>query len=80
MNQGKRREILLAFSWCTNGKLLLKTNSSASMLNSLHGIRFLSITWIVIGHAYGTAFYLPGDNMFNLSKYVSSACLIIFNT
>jgi len=47
-------------------------------MECLHGIRFLSISWIVLGHSYGTAFTLPGDNMFNLSEYVSNSCLFIF--
>jgi hypothetical protein len=48
------------------------------MLECLHGIRFLSITWVVLGHAFGTAFILPGANMLYLPEHVSNVCLFIF--
>ncbi|GFG28523.1 hypothetical protein Cfor_03638, partial [Coptotermes formosanus] len=59
----KRREILMVFSWYTNGKLLLKTKRSTSTLDCLHGIRFLSIAWIVLGHVYASTFILPAANI-----------------
>lgn len=76
--QGSRRKILLVFSWYTNGKLLLNTKRSANTFPCLHGIRFLSITWVVMGHVYITAFSYPGANMLYLLDYVSNACLFIF--
>jgi len=51
---------------------------SASMLKCLHGIRFLSITWVVMGHAFQTAFIFPGANTYNLEENVSNTCLFIF--
>jgi len=48
------------------------------MLKCLHGIRFLSIIWVVMGHAFETAFFFPGANMYNLEENVSNACLFIF--
>jgi len=47
-------------------------------MGCLHGIRFLSITWIVVGHSYGVAFIFPGANMLNLSEYVSNEFRLIF--
>ena len=48
------------------------------MLECLHGIRFLSITWVVMGHAFGTALIAPGANMIHIQEYVSNEGLFIF--
>ncbi|XP_064631137.1 nose resistant to fluoxetine protein 6-like [Lineus longissimus] len=43
--------LLIAFSAYTNGKKLLSTDQPDDTLPVLHGIRFLSMTWIISGHA-----------------------------
>lgn len=48
------------------------------MLECLHGIRFLTITWVVLGHAFFTAFTFPGANVLYLAEYVSNSYLFIF--
>ncbi|GFX14324.1 nose resistant to fluoxetine protein 6 [Trichonephila clavipes] len=40
----------------TNFKRLISTKSSSDNLKCIHGLRFLSITWVVMGHSY----FFPG--------------------
>eukprot|EP00105_Crassostrea_gigas_P037257 XP_019921405.1 PREDICTED: nose resistant to fluoxetine protein 6 isoform X4 [Crassostrea gigas] len=49
--------LLLAFSVYSNGKKILQVNQSAGTLTALNGIRFLSISWVVLGHTF--AFITP---------------------
>ncbi|XP_014779796.1 nose resistant to fluoxetine protein 6 [Octopus bimaculoides] len=64
---------LLCFSIYTNGKKLLKTEQAEGTLSCIHGIRFLSLTWVILGHtyvfgipAYRNLFALP-DNLKNFA-------------
>jgi hypothetical protein len=75
--QGNRREGLLIFSWYTNGKKLLSIKSSSSTFECLHGIRFLSIAWIAIGHVDSIEVFLPQDNILDYGEEVSNTCLIM---
>ncbi|KAL1438075.1 hypothetical protein MTO96_010417 [Rhipicephalus appendiculatus] len=49
---------IVAFSIMTNTRVILNVNndknSDANSLRFIHGIRFLSIFWICLGHSYGT--------------------------
>ena len=47
--------ILLAFSAYSNGQKILNTNRTPGTLDCVHGIRFLSMTWVILGH---TIFFL----------------------
>ena len=52
-SKGLGRKLLLSFSAYTNGKNLLKTdNSGVGHLDCLNGIRFLGMTWVVMGHSF----------------------------
>lgn len=63
-NQGKKKDILRAFSWYTNGKQLLKIGSgSRETIKCLHGLRFLSIILIITGHNYFMQGAIPTMNM-----------------
>ncbi|VDK58560.1 unnamed protein product [Cylicostephanus goldi] len=44
--------IILAYSVYTNGQEILKTTKKEGEVNCLHGIRFLSMCWIILGHTY----------------------------
>ncbi|XP_048778807.2 nose resistant to fluoxetine protein 6-like isoform X3 [Ostrea edulis] len=60
-NVSKRKKstlekLLLSFSAYTNGKKLLAVNHSPGTLTALNGIRFLSISWVVLGHTYSSVF------------------------
>ncbi|XP_066999859.2 nose resistant to fluoxetine protein 6 [Anabrus simplex] len=58
-----RSNLAIAFSVYTNGKKLLNTSSSgADTLHCLHGIRFLSMAWIILGHRYESLLTLPSMN------------------
>lgn len=45
-------KVLLSFSVYTNGKRLLSTSQLPGSITVIPGIRFLVMSWIVIGHAY----------------------------
>ncbi|GFU40128.1 nose resistant to fluoxetine protein 6, partial [Nephila pilipes] len=45
-------KIILSFSMISNFKQLVSTKTSKDNLSSLHGIRFLSLTWMVLCHSY----------------------------
>ncbi|XP_059047455.1 nose resistant to fluoxetine protein 6-like [Achroia grisella] len=55
-------ELLLSFSVLSNGRTILSIHrASDGALTSLHGIRFLSVTWVIMVHTYLTVFYIA-DN------------------
>ncbi|BFZ20625.1 hypothetical protein BsWGS_23663 [Bradybaena similaris] len=43
-------KVLLSFSVYTNGSKVLDTSQSEGSLSSIHGIRFLSMSWVLLGH------------------------------
>ncbi|XP_054717447.1 nose resistant to fluoxetine protein 6-like [Uloborus diversus] len=45
-------KFLLSFSLNTNSNLLLNTDDGESGLDSLHGMRFFGMGWLVLGHTY----------------------------
>ncbi|GAB1599304.1 nose resistant to fluoxetine protein 6-like [Argonauta hians] len=45
-------KLLLCFSVYTNGRKLLKTEQAKGTLTCIHGIRFLSLTWVILGHTF----------------------------
>ncbi|XP_048774648.2 nose resistant to fluoxetine protein 6-like [Ostrea edulis] len=45
-------KLLLSFSAYSNGKKILSTHRTSETLTALNGIRFLSISWVVLGHSY----------------------------
>jgi len=47
---GALGEFLMCFSLYTNGYKLLSTKQPPGSLKCLHGIRFLSLTWVILGH------------------------------
>ncbi|CAO4364262.1 unnamed protein product [Caenorhabditis nigoni] len=57
-------QFILAFSAYTNGLEILTSKRNEKEINSLHGVRFLSMCWIILGHTYyyiGTS--LTTDNL-----------------
>jgi hypothetical protein len=58
-----KNELLLTFSVYTNGKKLLNTKSSGDTLQAVHGMRFISICWVVWGHRYTVDAATPSVNL-----------------
>ncbi|KAK6047974.1 hypothetical protein COOONC_14521 [Cooperia oncophora] len=44
--------IILSYSVYTNGLEILRTSKKDGEVNCLHGVRFLSMCWIILGHTY----------------------------
>ncbi|XP_034840927.1 nose resistant to fluoxetine protein 6-like [Maniola hyperantus] len=59
---GMWSEILLSFSILSNGRAILGTQRpSDGALTCLHGMRFMSVLWVIMVHTYLTIFYIA-DN------------------
>ncbi|CAC5405309.1 unnamed protein product [Mytilus coruscus] len=60
-NDGVLIRLLTAFAIQVNTKKIVSVNAAKNAINCIHGIRFLSITWIMLGHSlnYGLV-SLPG--------------------
>jgi len=57
---------VLAFSIRVNGLRILSVESppaDGSTLPALHGIRFLSMTWVILGHTYFFGTFVAGKLM-----------------
>ena len=55
------RKYVLAFSVRVNGRRILTVDSpptDGSTLPAIHGIRFLSMTWVILGHTYVVGVYM----------------------
>jgi photosystem II stability/assembly factor-like uncharacterized protein len=53
-------KLLLSFSVYTNGAKILSTEQSKEVLTSINGIRFLSMTWVILGHSYQFPLQMAG--------------------
>lgn len=49
---GNMYQYLMAFSFYTNTKKWLSTRKNSEDFGCLHGIRFLSTCWVILGHGY----------------------------
>ncbi|GBM82281.1 Nose resistant to fluoxetine protein 6 [Araneus ventricosus] len=47
----------------TNGEKILNTASSEGQLPSLHGIRFLSMTWVILCHTYASVASIVNNSL-----------------
>lgn len=74
MTIGEKTEMLLAFSFYTNGRRLFccKESSSSDVLSCLHGIRVITTLWIVLGHTFLIFVMLPNQNLIAIPE-VSAA-------
>ncbi|XP_041974726.1 nose resistant to fluoxetine protein 6-like [Aricia agestis] len=55
-------EVLLSFSALSNGRSILNTQQpSDGALTCLHGMRFMSVSWVIMVHTYLTVWYVS-DN------------------
>ncbi|XP_078580677.1 nose resistant to fluoxetine protein 6-like [Branchiostoma floridae x Branchiostoma japonicum] len=53
--EGMTGRILLCFSLYTNIGKLLSTKQAPGSIKCLHGIRFISMSWVILGHTYAFA-------------------------
>jgi len=63
---GAFRKCLLAFSVRLNGLRILSVErppADGSTLPALHGIRFLSMTWVILGHTYAIGMYITSKSI-----------------
>ncbi|XP_067687082.1 O-acyltransferase like protein-like [Haliotis asinina] len=51
-NEGLGRQLLLAFSVSRNTEKILSTRTGDGNLGCVHGIRVLSIAWVILGHIF----------------------------
>lgn len=47
-----KHPILLAFSFYTNGKNILKTTKQSDQILCFNGIKVVSMIWVILGHRY----------------------------
>ncbi|BFZ11320.1 hypothetical protein BsWGS_14361 [Bradybaena similaris] len=59
---GTWTKILLSFSVYTNGKRLLSTSQPPGSITVIPGLRFLVMSWIVIGHAHSMMIFGRASN------------------
>ena len=68
------RRLLLSFSVFTNSnKVLTVGPSPESNLSAIHGIRFLSMSWVILGHSY--AFIMA---YISKCKFMMSGIIMLF--
>ena len=53
VHHSKPIKALLAFSVYTNVSKFLNTSQPQGSLGAIHGIRFLSMSWVLLGHTFG---------------------------
>ena len=63
------RKVFIAFSVYTNRRKLLDTSSTKDTLSCLHGIRFFSMTWVILGHTYFFCPFFMNQNALKLYTY-----------
>ena len=82
-NGDKKNALYAAFSVYTNGEKLfeIKRSNSPNAIECLHGLRGLSILWIVLGHRYlMPVSFVPVINRSELPTFRNSAWSAFTNT
>ncbi|CAC5358118.1 unnamed protein product [Mytilus coruscus] len=59
-------KLLLSFSVYSNGSKILDTNQGKGVITCINGIRFLSMTWVIIGHAFSA----PNNIADNIAEFM----------
>ncbi|XP_064617017.1 nose resistant to fluoxetine protein 6-like [Liolophura sinensis] len=60
---------LVAFSVYTNGSKILSTAQAPGSLTCLNGIRFLSMSWVILGHTYAIML-IVSDNLIDYGTVI----------
>jgi hypothetical protein len=53
-------QLLLSFSALRNGQKILRCDTPQDSLTSIHGLRFLSLAWVILVHTYLQVFAIAG--------------------
>ena len=77
-------DLIISFSIYTNGKLLFDVTRSKSpdSINCLHGLRALSVFWIIFGHRFNYQRYYPVTNgvaVFEQFRHIYSVIFTAFD-
>jgi len=59
--------LLLSFSMYSNAKKIINTSQPAGTLTSINGIRFISMTWVILGHTFAFGANTTRNIHFSLS-------------
>ncbi|KAL4219628.1 hypothetical protein ACF0H5_022200 [Mactra antiquata] len=78
-------QLLLSFSVYTNAEKILNTNQPSGTLTNVNGIRFISMTWVVLGHTYAfglsstdnVATFLPAEIKTFTFQAISNATVAV---
>ena len=71
--KSKYEEIIICFSIIRNAKALIYTkNKIDPNLDIFHGIRVLSICWVILGHSFLTFIFAPLNNMMAMVNSVNN--------
>ncbi|XP_077505446.1 nose resistant to fluoxetine protein 6-like [Amblyomma americanum] len=65
-------DVLLSFSAFTNGKRLLSTRTAIGVLEPLHGMRVITMAWIILGHTFFYKSYVLSGGLFEALEYGKS--------
>ncbi|KAG5670254.1 hypothetical protein PVAND_000531 [Polypedilum vanderplanki] len=75
-------KLFIAFSVYTNGKRLFDMSQSKGTIDSLHGLRAISILWIMFGHRITNQFSFPIQNkvaVFEFNQQLYSVVLYAYS-
>ncbi|KAL3870698.1 hypothetical protein ACJMK2_038742 [Sinanodonta woodiana] len=77
---GNVGKLLLSFSIYTNGRKLLSTQQTSDSLTAVNGIRFLSMSWVILGHTLTFAYFFQANaGPFILKAYKEWTFMAISN-
>nr|CAB3264544.1 nose resistant to fluoxetine protein 6-like [Phallusia mammillata] len=68
---GKLHTFILAFSAIENTKRLLNTDQRDGDIHCLHGMRFISMSWVILGHSFLFVAYFT-DNLVYPANYLGN--------
>ena len=62
LNPGTLGKLLLSFSVYTNASKILNTKQPKGTLTAVNGIRFVSMSWVIMGHSFGASMQFSGTS------------------
>lgn len=81
-SEGEPNKLFIAFSLYTNGRQLfdITKSKSSNAIHCLHGIRALSVLWIIFGHRFDERFMVPAVNSEEVSRFTEKPISLIHTT